>query len=86
MTGEKKQNVYGATYTVLAEPQLSAELLRCANPQTFGATDVVSMQPCPNPSERSQDRFVVVEWALADGTWRFHAVCDGHGQPHISLL
>ncbi|KAJ6593757.1 protein serine threonine phosphatase 2C [Mycena capillaripes] len=70
--------MYGATYTVLAEPQMCAELARCANPQSFGSTDVVSMQPCPTPSERSQDRFVVADWALTDGTWRLHAVCDGH--------
>ncbi|KAJ6475215.1 protein serine threonine phosphatase 2C [Mycena vitilis] len=70
--------MYGATYTVLAEPQLSAELARCANPQSFGSTDVVSIQPCPTPSERSQDRFLVTEWPLSDGTWRLNAVCDGH--------
>ncbi|KAJ6558605.1 protein serine threonine phosphatase 2C [Mycena vulgaris] len=75
---EKKQNVYGATYTALAEPQLSAELARLANPQSFGSTDVVSLQPCLSPNERTQDRFVVADWELADGVWRFHAVCDGH--------
>ncbi|KAJ7675055.1 protein serine/threonine phosphatase 2C [Mycena rosella] len=75
---EKKQNVYGATYTRLPEPQLSTELARLANPQAFGPTDVASLQPCPTPSERTQDRFVVAEWPLADGLWRFQAVCDGH--------
>ncbi|KAJ7497162.1 protein serine threonine phosphatase 2C [Mycena latifolia] len=75
---EKKQNAYGLTYTVLPEPQLASELARLADPQSFGATDVVSLQPCPVPTERSQDRFVVAEWDLSDGKWRFQAVCDGH--------
>ncbi|KAJ7165151.1 protein serine threonine phosphatase 2C [Mycena filopes] len=72
------QTAEGATYTVLEEPQLSTELARHAKPQTIGTTDVLSIQPCPNPAERSQDRFVVADWALSDGTWKFQAVCDGH--------
>jgi pyruvate dehydrogenase phosphatase len=79
MAEMKKQNVYGLTYTVLAEPYLSSELARLANPQSFGNTDVVSIQPCLTPTERSQDRFVVEDWELLDGThWKFQAVCDGH--------
>ncbi|KAF7344488.1 Serine/threonine protein phosphatase 2C [Mycena sanguinolenta] len=79
MAGEKKQNVFGFTYTVLDEPELSAELARHAQPQSTGATDTVYMQPCLTPSERSQDRFVVADWVIADQTWRFQAVFDGHG-------
>ncbi|KAJ6495323.1 protein serine threonine phosphatase 2C [Mycena sanguinolenta] len=78
MVGEKKQNAFGFTYTVLDEPELSAELARHAQPQSIGATDIVYMQPCPIPSERSQDRFVVGDWVIADQTWRFQAVLDGH--------
>ncbi|KAJ7045368.1 protein serine threonine phosphatase 2C [Mycena alexandri] len=70
--------VYGATYTVLEEPQVSTELARCANAQTIESTSVVSIQPCTTYSERSQDRFVVADWPLADGTWKFRAVFDGH--------
>jgi len=78
MAGEKKQNVYGATYTVLAEPEVSAELARRAHAQSIGVTDIVSIQPCTTPSERSQDRFVVADWIISDQIWRFHAVLDGH--------
>ncbi|KAJ7030822.1 protein serine threonine phosphatase 2C [Mycena alexandri] len=72
------QTLHGATYTILAEPHLSTELSRHANPQTLGTTHVISIQPCPTPSERTQDRFVVTDWALADGTWKFQGVFDGH--------
>ncbi|KAJ7132892.1 protein serine threonine phosphatase 2C [Mycena crocata] len=74
----KKETVYGATYTVLDEQHASAELARLANAQSIDTTDVVSIQPCSTPTERSQDRFVVADWPLTDGTWKFHAVCDGH--------
>ncbi|KAJ7262317.1 phosphatase 2C-like domain-containing protein [Mycena haematopus] len=74
----KRQNVYGATYTVLPEPEVSAELARCARAQSTGVTDIISLQPCPSPSERSQDRFLVADWLIADHIWRFHAVFDGH--------
>ncbi|KAJ6557177.1 protein serine threonine phosphatase 2C [Mycena sp. CBHHK59/15] len=65
-------------YTVLAEPQLSAELARHAKAQSFGTTDVVWLQPCTNPDERTQDRFVVSNWDLSNGAWKFQAVCPGH--------
>ncbi|KAF7360012.1 Serine/threonine protein phosphatase 2C [Mycena venus] len=78
MSGEKKQNAEGATYTVLAEHDLAAGLARHAQAQTIGTTDVVSIQPCPTPAERSQDRFVVADWLISDQTWRFQAVLDGH--------
>ncbi|KAJ7713951.1 protein serine threonine phosphatase 2C [Mycena maculata] len=75
---DKKESKWGQTYTLLAEPQVSEELARLANAHTIGATDVVSIQPCLTHTERSQDRFVVADWELSDGTWRFQAICDGH--------
>ncbi|KAF7360744.1 Serine/threonine protein phosphatase 2C [Mycena venus] len=78
MSGEKKQNVYGATYTVLDEHEVAAELAHHAHAHTIGTTDIVSIQPCPTPAERSQDRFVVADWLISDQTWRFQAVLDGH--------
>ncbi|KAJ7901688.1 protein serine threonine phosphatase 2C [Mycena olivaceomarginata] len=78
MAGEKKQNAYGATYTVLTEPEASAELARCAHPQSNGVTDTLSLQPCTAPSERSQDRFIDADWRIADQIWRIKAVFDGH--------
>ncbi|KAG1771852.1 protein serine threonine phosphatase 2C [Suillus occidentalis] len=38
-------------------------------------TGCISLQPSPDPDDRSQDRFVVLDW---DG-WSFSAVFDGHG-------
>jgi hypothetical protein len=74
MAGEKKQNAYGATYTVLTEPEASAELARCAHPQSNGVTDTLSLQPCTAPSERSQDRFIDADWRIADQIWRIKVV------------
>ncbi|KAJ7084275.1 protein serine threonine phosphatase 2C [Mycena belliarum] len=75
---DKKFTADGAPYTVLPEAVLAAELARHANPQSFASTDVVSIQPCPIPDERTQDRYRVAEWDLPGGRWRFQAVCDGH--------
>lgn len=65
------------TYTSLPEPLLSAELARLADVRTHADTDTVSIQPCPNPAEASQDRVVVQDWPLWGGTWAFRAVFDG---------
>ncbi|KAK7057317.1 C2H2 type zinc-finger-domain-containing protein [Favolaschia claudopus] len=75
---QKKQTVYGATFTVLSEPEAVAELSRCARPQSVGVADIVSLQPCATPTERSQDRYISSDWLISDQTWRFHAVFDGH--------
>lgn len=68
------------TYRLLQEPYLSKELERQANAHTYnspeGATSV-TIQPCPNPEQRSQDRFLVANWSLPGGVWSFAAVFDG---------
>ncbi|PPQ89566.1 hypothetical protein CVT25_012238 [Psilocybe cyanescens] len=65
-------------YTSLSEPLLSSELERLSFANTVGDTDVVTFQPCPNPEEANQDRFVIKDWQLPNGTWIFRAVFDGH--------
>jgi len=64
-------------YTVLPEPQLSLELERLSLAKSVDDTDIVTFQPCPNYDERSQDRFVIQNWVLPNGTWSFRAVFDG---------
>lgn len=68
------------TYRMLEEPTLSEELRRLADPRTWSSSrsvDSVTFQPCRTWHYRSQDRFRVEEWALADGTWTYAAVFDG---------
>ncbi|KAK0485647.1 protein serine threonine phosphatase 2C [Armillaria novae-zelandiae] len=65
-------------YTLLCEPDLSNELARLASATFHGSTDSVSFQPSPNPECYSQDRYVVQDWNLSTGIWRFHAIFDGH--------
>ncbi|CAK5265733.1 unnamed protein product [Mycena citricolor] len=74
----KRQTIYGETYTVLDEPLVTTELVRLTNPRTLLGSDIVELQPCTTPSERSQDRFVVREWPLPNGLWKFQAIFDGH--------
>ncbi|KAG1735080.1 protein serine threonine phosphatase 2C [Suillus paluster] len=63
------------TYRAIPEPFVSSELARLASAHVINSTtSCVSLQPCPDPEQRSQDRFVVLEW---DG-WSFSAVFDGH--------
>lgn len=65
------------TYRAIPEPFVSSELARLASAHIITSkvttTSCVSLQPCPDPEERSQDRFVVLDW---DG-WSFSAVLDG---------
>ena len=64
-------------YTILPEPRLASELARLSSATRVGNADCVSLQPCPNPEEASQDRYVVQDWQLAGGVWRFAAIFDG---------
>lgn len=64
-------------YTPLSEPSLSSELERLSFANSVGDSDVVSFQPCPNPEQYSQDRFVIQDWSLPNGTWTFRAIFDG---------
>ncbi len=67
-------------YTLLSEPDLTNELARLASATSHGPTDSVSFQPSPNPDCYSQDRYVVQDWHLSTGIWRFHAIFDGNYQ------
>ena len=64
-------------YNVLSEPFLSSELSRLSLANSMGDTDVVTFQPCPNPEVANEDRFVVKDWSLPNGTWSFRAIFDG---------
>jgi len=72
-------------YTVLPDPRLSSELSRLSFANTIGDTDVVTFQPCPNPELSNQDRFVIKDWLLPNGTWSFRAVFDGKCALHRVL-
>ncbi|THH16578.1 hypothetical protein EW146_g4087 [Bondarzewia mesenterica] len=65
-------------YRILHEPHLTAELARMSSATKIGNADCVTIQPCPNSYEASQDRYTVQDWQLADGNWRFAAIFDGH--------
>ncbi|KAF9047274.1 protein serine/threonine phosphatase 2C [Panaeolus papilionaceus] len=65
-------------FTLLSEPQLSSELARLSGAKSVGDSDIVCFQPCPNPEESSQDRYMINDWALSNGTWTFRALFDGH--------
>ncbi|KAH7922376.1 protein serine threonine phosphatase 2C [Leucogyrophana mollusca] len=67
------------SYQILPEPALSYELTRLAGLETIGNVSCVSLQPSQIPEHRSQDRYVVHQWNLSGGTWKFAAVFDGHG-------
>lgn len=64
-------------YTHLEEPELTSKLNELAQWGTIGDTDYVTLQPCTNPEDASQDRFVVQDWDIRGRIWRFRAVFDG---------
>lgn len=67
-------------FSILPEPLLSTELARLAGAtaNVSGDTDVVSLQPCLTETARSQDRYVIKDLELTNGTWRLRAIFDGH--------
>ena len=62
-------------YRKVPEPALSSLLVTAANPNTIGSVDIIDFQPQANGS--SEDRHVVQDWALQNGTWKLLAVFDG---------
>jgi pyruvate dehydrogenase phosphatase len=73
-------------YHSLSEPVLSSELARVSDAKSFANhTDHLSFQPCPNPEERNQDRHIVQDWSLANGTWKFCGIFDGWFSPLFSI-
>ncbi|KAJ7599178.1 protein serine threonine phosphatase 2C [Mycena floridula] len=65
-------------YELLAEPRLSSELARLSFSKTIGDTDCVTFQPCPDPDQRSQDRYIVQDLNLSNGVWKLRCIMDGH--------
>lgn len=66
------------TYRILHDPALKNELAQISRAKTYGCVDIVTLQPCPPHVYLSQDRYVVEEWDLPGGTWRFNGVFDGN--------
>ncbi|KAH6914487.1 protein serine threonine phosphatase 2C [Coprinopsis sp. MPI-PUGE-AT-0042] len=65
-------------YESLAGKALDERLRQLAQPQRWIDTDVVTIQPCLNPKEASQDRVALADWDFGAGNWTFRAVFDGH--------
>ncbi|ESK82281.1 phophatase 2c family protein [Moniliophthora roreri MCA 2997] len=67
-------------YTLLSEPQLSAEASRIAIAHTKGLLHSVTFQPQQTPSNSigNQDRCVAEDWEISGAIWKFRAIFDGH--------
>lgn len=65
-------------YRILQDPSLTKELARMSSAKSYhNGVDLTSLQPCPSYITQSQDRYVVEEWDLPDGVWKFNGVFDG---------
>jgi pyruvate dehydrogenase phosphatase len=64
-------------YHSLPEPDLTSELRLLSNARFVGNADCVTFQPCPDPEQRSQDRYEIQDWHLSNGTWKFAGIFDG---------
>ena len=62
-------------YRKVPEPILSSLLTAVAKPDTIGSVDIIDFQP--QTEQSSEDRHVVQDWALQNGTWKLLAVFDG---------
>jgi hypothetical protein len=66
------------SYTLLPEPHLESELRRLSGLDTpCEGVDVVSFQPCPDPTVRNEDRWAAEVWDMPGGRWTFLGVFDG---------
>lgn len=62
-------------YRKVPEPILSSLLAAVAGPNTIGSVDIIDFQP--QTQQSSEDRHVVQDWDLRNGTWKLLAVFDG---------
>ena len=62
-------------YRKVPEPVLSSLLAAVAKPDTIGSVDTIDFQP--QTGQSSEDRHIVQDWALQNGTWKLLAVFDG---------
>lgn len=62
-------------YRKVPEPALSSLLAALAKSNTVGAVDTLDFQP--QTKQSSEDRHVVQDWDLRDGTWKLLAIFDG---------
>ncbi|KAF6763215.1 hypothetical protein DFP72DRAFT_841339 [Ephemerocybe angulata] len=63
-------------YTHLNEPELTDKFEELAMWGTLGDTDYATLQPCPNPTEASQDRHIIQDWDIDGKHWRFRGLFD----------
>lgn len=63
-------------YRKVSEPTLSSLLAAVARPNTIGSVDIIDFQP--QTRQASEDRHVVQDWDLQNGTWKLLAVFDGN--------
>ena len=64
------------SYRKVPEPTLSSLLAVAAKPNTIGSVDIIDFQPQTRQS--SEDRHIVQDWNLQNGTWKLLAVFDGN--------
>ena len=69
-------------YRKVPEPVLTSLLAAVAKPNTIGSVDIVDFQP--QTDQPSEDRHVVQDWTLQNGTWKFLAVFDGNNSDYMS--
>jgi hypothetical protein len=62
-------------YRKLPEPILSSLLASVAKPETIGSVDIIDFQP--QTEQSSEDRHIVQDWTLQNGTWKLLAIFDG---------
>ena len=62
-------------YRKVPEPALTSLLAAVAKSNTIGTVDIVDFQPQTN--QPSEDRHIVQDWVLQNGTWKLLAVFDG---------
>jgi hypothetical protein len=63
--------------------QIRSELARVSVATVTCGAHTVAFQPSRRPEYRIEDRHLVEEWELADGTWKFIGVFDGTRVAHV---
>lgn len=57
--------------------QIQSDLARVSVAKVMSGAHTVTFQPSRRPEDRIEDRHLVEDWELANGTWKFVGVFDG---------
>jgi hypothetical protein len=63
--------------------EIRSELARVSVATVMRGAHTVAFQPSSRPEYRIEDRHLLEDWELANGTWKFAGIFDGAGVTRV---